>query len=72
MSTALLCRHEMSADTCALCNGAEKRSAPRVTGGWIRAQYPGVCAGCGKPFDVGDVIHHSDLDSGWVRNECCA
>ena len=75
MAVSTLCKHEMSVISCALCNGAEQRAEAyrrRDVGllpkGHLQARYAGRCAGCGEPFDRGDVIRASD--DGWLA-ECC-
>lgn len=41
------------------------------TGVTIRARHHGHCAGCGRPYPVGEVIHHPRGEDGWLAVECC-
>jgi hypothetical protein len=65
------CIHDLDPASCAVCNGAEKRTAaegaPR--GPWFTAQYPGACSGCGDGIEPGDEIRASG-EGGWLCEGC--
>lgn len=63
---------DLPANQCAHCLGhagpADERDEPRGSLRWAPARYPGRCADCGEPFDVGAQIRaHAE---GWIA-ECC-
>lgn len=73
-------RTELLVDDCAHCRGhksiEEQVADERIQLGeartrWFNAIYPGKCAGCGTPFDEGNLIHGVPGHAGWVA-ECCA
>lgn len=49
-------------------------SLPYIPGGvTIHSKFPGYCASCGRPWDVGTPIHraYGENDHGWIGVECC-
>lgn len=73
--TARCERTELPADQCA-CPDHRGDPQPRADAttaglGWFDARYPGVCAECGEPFDVGTPITY-DRRSGDYVARCCA
>lgn len=40
--------------------------------GWFRAQWPGICARCGTPFDAMTMIRDEQFGHRKYIGECCA
>lgn len=70
---------DLPEDMCSHCLGhvdpeqQERRdlAALLLLPGWIAAQYPGVCSGCGERYGAGMPIHIDRDEQRWLAG-CCA
>ena len=85
MTTLVPCDlHEIT--NCSVCTGADKRfqrsledplpdpdaPVPYIPGGiTMHAKFDGNCAGCGRRYPVGTIIHRPHELGEWYSIECC-
>jgi hypothetical protein len=66
------CIHDLALASCAVCNGAEKRTAEEERperGAWFSARYGGTCSDCRDGFAAGQKIR-ADGEGGYLCEDC--